>query len=89
MKVLSSNRDLYEYLLFLVTVLKQRGSTALSEDVELASRQVSTFPATEFLGESKLALKRVLSQENGILTDQERNDLCNVLEQLDNAFNRR
>jgi len=89
MKVMSDNRDLYEYLLFLAPLLKQRGSTELSEIVQFASRLVSTFPDTEFLGESRLALKRVLDQENGILNDQERTDLCDVLKQLDSAFNRR
>jgi hypothetical protein len=88
MKALSNNRDLYEYLLFLASVLEQRGATALSEIVQFASRLASTFPATEFLGESRIALRRVLGEENGILNDQERTDLCDVLKQLDSAFNR-
>lgn len=89
MKILSNNHDLYEYLLFLTSLLKQRDALVLSAAVELASGLSSTFPATEFLGESRIVLKRVLSQENGILTDQERTDLCDVLKQLDNAFNKR
>ena len=88
MKALSSNRDLYEYLLLLAPMLKQRGATALSEDVQFASRLASTIPATEFLGESRIALRRVLDEENGILNAQERTDLCDVLRQLDSAFNR-
>lgn len=89
MKALSNNRDLYEYLLFLASVLQQRGSATLSEIVQFASRQASTFPATEFLGESRIALRRVLDEENGILNDQERTDLRDVLKQLDRAFKRR
>jgi len=89
MKTLSDNQDLYKYLLFLASVLKQRGATALSEIVQFASRQASTFPATEFLGESRIALRRVLDEEKGILNNEERTDLCDVLKQLDNAFKRR
>jgi hypothetical protein len=88
MKALSSNRELYDYLLFLSSELKQRGSTALSEAVAFAIGNAASF-STEFLGESRIALKRVLSQENGILTGQERADLCNVLGQLDKALDRR
>jgi hypothetical protein len=89
MKALSNNRELYEYLLFLDSVLKQRGATALSEIVQFAIGQASTFPATEFLGESRIALRRVLDEENGILNDQERTDLRDVLKQLDSAFKKR
>jgi len=88
MKTLSNNQDLYEYLLFLDSVLKQRGATALSGIVQFASMQASTFPATEFLGESRIALRRVLDEENGILNEQERTDLRDVLKQLDSAFNK-
>ena len=89
MKTLSNNQDLYEYLLFLDSLLKQRGAMALSEIVQFASMQASTFPVTEFLGESRIALRRVLDEENGILNKQERTDLHDVLKQLNSAFNKR
>jgi hypothetical protein len=88
MKILSSNKDLYEYLLFLSSALKQRGSMALSEVVEFAIGNAASL-STEFLGESRIALKQVLGQENGVLTDQERTDLLDVLKQLDKALDRR
>jgi hypothetical protein len=36
--------------------------------VVAASRTAWTIPITEFLGESRIALRRVLEEENGILT---------------------
>lgn len=88
MKTLSSNQDLYDYLLFLSSELKQRGLAVLSEAVTFASSQGSS-SSTEFLGESRIALKRVLKEENGALTDQERAKLSAVLKQLDEALNGR
>ena len=86
MKTLSSNRDLYDYLLYLSSELKQRGSKALSEAVAFASSQGSS-SSTEFLGESRVALRRVLNEENGTLSNQERADLSDVLKQLDESLN--
>ena len=88
MHTLSSNRDLYEYLLSFTAELKRRGLTTLSEMVAFASSQGSS-SSTEFLGESRIALKRVLHEENGALTTQERADLLDVLTQLDKALNDR
>ena len=65
---LSNNGELYEYLMLLGSELKSRGSEMLSKDVVAASRTAWTIPITEFLGESRIALRRVLEEENGILT---------------------
>lgn len=89
MKKLSCNKDLYEYMILLVSILQQRDLISLSKIVEFASRLASTIPDTEFLGESRLAIKQVLEQDKGVLTDEERADLCDVLRQLNEAFNRR
>ena len=86
MKTLSSNKDLYDYLLSLALILKQRGLIELSDAVEFASHLVSTIPSTEFLGESRIALKKVWSQRKGVLTRKERSDLRDVLKQLDKAL---
>jgi hypothetical protein len=85
----SNHRELYEYLVLLASDLKSRGSETLSKDVAAASRTASTIPQTEFLGESRIALRRVLAEENGILNQTERDDLQDVLRQLDAAFARR
>lgn len=88
MKPFSNNRELYEYLLFLTAELKKRKFDKLSEAVAFANRQASGM-STEFLGESRIALRRVLKEEDGILTVQERDDLSDVLKQLDEALDRR
>jgi hypothetical protein len=45
--------------------------------------------STEFLGQSRIALRRVLEQGKDVLTEQERNDLMDVLKQLNAAFDKR
>jgi len=87
-KSFPNNRELYEYLLFLAAELQKRKFEELSEAVAFASRQASGM-STEFLGESRIALRRVLKEEDGILTVQERADLSDVLKQLDEALDRR
>ncbi|HEX3627106.1 MAG TPA: hypothetical protein VH280_16980 [Verrucomicrobiae bacterium] len=89
MKVLSNNRQLYEYLLFLSSELKERKREELGEAVVFASRQAASNMNAEFLGESRIALRRVLKEEGGALTAQERADLLDVLTQLDKAFEAR
>ena len=75
-------------MLFWVAELKKRKFEELSEAVAFASRQASGM-STEFLGESRLALHRVLKEEDGILTVQERADMSDVLKQLDAALDKR
>jgi hypothetical protein len=88
MKPLANNRELYEYLLRLASVLATRGRGDLSELATLASRHGAGMP-TEFLGESRVALRSVLKNENGVLNDIERAEALNVLKQLDDALERR
>jgi hypothetical protein len=88
MKPLSSNRELYEYLLCLAAELKKRRLEELSEAVVFASRQAAGNMSTEFLGESRIALRRVSKEEGGVLTVQERAALSDVLKQLDEALDR-
>ena len=86
---LSSNTQLYEYLISLSSKLRDAGVPQLSEAVALASRAVHTIPATEFLGESRIALRRVLEVDVGILSSGERSELQDVLSQLDSALDER
>jgi len=79
---------LYKYLLLVASNLESCGS-ALSRDVSAAARTASTFPATEFLGESRIALRRVLAEEDGILSQIERADLQAALRQIDVALDER
>ncbi len=86
MKRLSNNRELYAYLLSLRSRLQACGAGELSDCVDFAAAQAAGM-STEFVGESRIALRRVLGREAGILTAAERSDALNVLRQLDQAFN--
>jgi len=85
---LSSNRDLYEYLVRLASELEGR-LEALSRALAAAARTRSVIPATEFLGESRIVLRRVLAEENGILSQIERETLQYMLREVDATFDRR
>jgi hypothetical protein len=89
MKILFNNRELYDYLLFLASELKKRKFDELSEAVTFASRHAAGNMTTEFLGESRIALQRVLKEEDGVLTVKERNNLSDVVKQLDDALDKR
>lgn len=85
MAKLRNNRELYDYMVLLGSVLKDRGATSLGDAVEFACGQ-ATSASTEFLGESRIALKRVAAEENGVLTDSQRAELFEVLRQIEDAF---
>jgi hypothetical protein len=85
---LASNQDLYQYLLDLSDKLKGRGATQSGELLLGASRKAAGM-STEFLGESRIALREVLREDRGSLNETERSDLSDVLQQLDAAFEHR
>ena len=86
--LLRDNQQLYDYLVAMSTRLNSRGAVELSRDVLAASRAAATIPVSEFLGESRIALRRV-ENEQTVLTDEECSDLRDVIRQLDEAFTRR
>lgn len=86
---LYTNRELYDWLVLLASRLEVLGSEALSKDVAMAARTVNTFPATELLGESRIVLRHVLAEENGLLSQTDRAEVQNVLRQVDAAFDQR
>ena len=73
---------------WLTTELNRRSSSDLGDAVAVAIQQAAGMSA-DFLGESRIAVRRVLKEENGILTNQERADLSYVLKQLDDALDKR
>ena len=85
---LGDNQELYDYLVAMSGKLNNRGAVELGRDVLAASRAVATIPVTEFLGEARVALRRV-ENEQTVLTDEECSDLRDVIRQLDEAFTRR
>jgi len=82
------NPQLYDYLAAIGVKLNDRGAVELSLVVLAASRTVRTIPNTEFLGESRIALRRV-ENEQTVLTENERLEMLDVLRHLDEAFSRR
>jgi hypothetical protein len=87
MRKLENNTDLYEYLRSLADLLKGRSAAPLVEYLDTAARQATSL-STEFLGESQIALKKVLDTENGALTNTEREELRSVIKQIEFAVNR-
>jgi len=88
MKLLSNNQQLYDYLVCLSAERKNRGAGELSEEILFASRHASGM-STEFLGESRISLRRVLQYGRDILTDREQDEIQDVLRQLDRALDKR
>jgi len=86
-KKLNSHIDLYNYLLSLSNLLAAQGAPQLAESVRFAARQ-GTGLSTEFLGESRIALKAVLDKEKGILGLAEWDELVGVVGQIDFALRR-
>jgi hypothetical protein len=87
MRKLENNTDLYEYLRSLADLLKGGSAAPLVEYLDAAARQATSL-STEFLGESQIALKKVLDTENGALTNTEREELRSVIKQIEFAVNR-
>lgn len=87
-KPFANNRELYEYMVALSSQLASHGLQELSKDV-IAARRHAAGMSTEFLGESRLVLRRVLMQGAYALAEQQRADLQDVLNQLDSALDRR
>jgi hypothetical protein len=85
---LDNNQQLYDYLVALGAKLNAREAVDLSRVVLAASRTVATIPGTEFLGESRIALRRVETAQT-VLTEDERLELLDIVRQLDEAFSRR
>jgi hypothetical protein len=85
---LDNNRQLYDYLVAIGAKLNSRGAVDLSRAVLTASRKVATIPDTEFLGESRIALRRVANEQT-VLTEDERLELLDIVGRLDEAFSRR
>jgi hypothetical protein len=88
MKPLANNQELFDYLRYLATEFRKRKSDELSDVVIHASRHAADM-STEFLGEARIALRRVLKEGGGILDVSERNSLTDVIKQLDEALDNR
>jgi hypothetical protein len=84
---LENNQQLYGYLVSIGAKLNTRGETELGR-VEMAASRQAAVPSTEFLGESRIALRRVKNEQT-VLTEDERSGLEDIMRQLDEAVDRR
>jgi hypothetical protein len=85
LKQLENSRQLYDYLTGLAAKLTTRGASELAGLYFAASRMSGGVPVTEFLSESRIALRRVLKLQT-VLDENERLGLTTVLDQLDSAL---
>jgi len=81
----ATNREFYNYLVSLAATFRDRDAVYFASLVESASRQASGM-STEFLSESRIVLRQVLAEANGLLVCDERKDLTDTLAQLDDAL---
>jgi len=88
MKQLANNKELYDYLVDLSTKLEARGAESLAAIVLAASGQ-SAGLSTEFLGESRIALRKVSDSDEVLITADERAEMVDVLKQLSVALDGR
>jgi hypothetical protein len=89
MKRLASNAELYRYVSALAKTLEERGSKKLAAVVFHASQTAAGNMITEFLGESRIALRKVVREGRGVLTKEERDKARYVLAQLEEVFEKR
>jgi hypothetical protein len=90
-KFLTGFADLYDYLVTLSSALKAKGASVLAQEAERASRLavgVQIGLTTEFVGESKIALRRILTDGRSFLSQQEQADMEDVLRQLTASLNK-
>ena len=82
---LQNNQELFDYLVKLSADLDAKGERRLAEDVKRASRFVNGSPS-EFLHESQVVLKILLSQHSSLFSSNDLADLASIVEQIELAF---
>jgi len=85
---LENHGQLYAYLRSLSEILTKHGCSELGYAVAAASDTAWGIPVTEFLGESRIALRRVQSEASHILGREQLKELIDILRQLDEAMNK-
>lgn len=82
---LSSSQELYDLLIGLALELRARGATGLAEAIDFATGQAGT-SITEFVGESRIALRRVAAESEDVLSASESEHIREVIQQIDSRF---
>ena len=83
-----NNRELQDYLVQLGNDLAARGLVDLGGKVCKVA-QVPYTVGTEFLGESRIVLRRVAADADTVLSAEERAAVADVLAELDRVLDRR
>ncbi|MFY9388865.1 MAG: hypothetical protein WAP08_13205 [Smithellaceae bacterium] len=78
---------LYQYLLELSEILKNRRAEHLSEAVQFASRFASG-STTELYAESRIILNKVLDEAENLLTVDEKRELKKKISGINSEFER-
>lgn len=82
---LSSSQELYDLLIRLALELRARGAMGLAEAIDFATGQAGT-SIPEFVGESRIALRRVAAESEDVLSAPESERIREILEQIDSWF---
>ena len=85
MQEIHTNAGLTAFLTELASMLRSRGATHLVDSVHHASRFGSGSP-TELLGEARIALIAVQSDDKAPLSDDERAAVAQAISTIDIAF---
>jgi hypothetical protein len=88
MKV-STNSEVYDWLVLLASRLEALGLRALSKDVAMAVRTVNNVPITEFPANPESHSDAFLGKKMDYWATPDRTEVQNVLRQLDEAFDER
>jgi hypothetical protein len=83
---LKNNDELYTYLRWLSEQFNAKGRIADAKEIAFVSQFASSWPTTEFLGESRRLLASLRPRCGDVLTDEQKKDLTSILEQIQRAF---
>ena len=88
MPQLENNQELYDYLISLAASLRERGAESMAVIITAASKHAAGL-STEFLGESRIALRKLVDLDPAVLGEQGKSEVADVLKQLNAALDRR
>jgi hypothetical protein len=83
-RVLKTDVELYTYLVRLATSLRSRGAPRPALMLDDA-RAYAAASSLEFLGESRIALRQLLTQHRELLVDLEQREVEEVVAQIERA----
>jgi hypothetical protein len=81
-----SYEELFDYLVLLSRVLNAEGEAELAREVSFASEFASGSFPTEFMGEARIALRKVRATCARALTREQLADLDSTIEWIDAGF---